>query len=171
MLAKVNEKWYYAADLVYNKDRMKKRFEMAKSFLNVSIYCFENELWGPFGDNLFSTTELSIQCILLMLHYGRYSVKQSHDETLSLFAEFARNGNVEAKFSHHYQELTELRKKGRYLESLHGHDFTINQSKSKELFDSTNNLVQFVEQLLASVDLAKKPPAGEYIGFGKNTSL
>lgn len=171
MLVKFDGKWYYAADLVYNRDRVKKRFETSKLFLNARIYCFENKLWGPYVDNLFSATELSIQCILLLLHYGKYSVKQTHEETLVLFAEFARNGNVEVRFSHHYQNLNELRKKGRYLESLHGHRFTLDARKSQELLDLTKNLIQFVERLLTSIDLAKKPPAGHYIAFGRNSPL
>lgn len=166
MLAKVNGRWHYAADLIYSRERVKKRFETSKMFLNVSIYCCENKLWGPFADNLFSATELSIQSILLLLHYGKYSVNQDHDETMKLFAEFARNGNVDFKFSRHYQNLTDLRKKGRYLEGLHGHPFVINDEKSQEYLGITKNLIQFVEKLLESIDLAKKPPAGDYIAFG-----
>lgn len=169
MLVKLNGRWYYAADLVYSKDRMMKRLEASIKFLNVSIYCFDNMLWEPFVDNMFSTTELSIQCILLSLHYGNYSVKQTHEETLNLFSEFARNGNVEVKFSRHYQKLTELRKKARYLERLHGHTFTLSKEKGQVLLDLTKELNQFVERLLKSIDLVKKPPAGDYIAFGKNS--
>ena len=166
MLVKLNGKWHYAADLVYNRDKVRKRFETSKMFLNVSIYCSENKLWGPFADNIFSATELSIQCILLLLHYGKYSVKQTHDETMILFAEFTRNGNVDVKFSQLYQNLTDLRKKGRYLECLHGHAFTITQDNSQEFLDIAKDLIEIVEKLLASINLAKKPPAGDYIAFG-----
>lgn len=44
MLVKLNNKWYYAADLIYDKDRVKRRFETAKDFITVSNFCIENKL-------------------------------------------------------------------------------------------------------------------------------
>jgi hypothetical protein len=166
MLVKVKGKWYYAAELIYDKDRVKKRFETSKSFLKVSNYCLENSLWGPFVDNVFSATELSIQSILLLQHHPTFSVNQGHDETITLFSAYARNGNIETKFSDHYQKLIELRKNGRYLTGLHGHSFSLDENRARDLIALTSELIQYVEKLLTSINLSQNPPGGHYIAFG-----
>ena len=125
MLVKLNGSWLYAADLIYDRDKVKKRFEAAKDFLTVSNYCMENKIWGPFADSLFSATELAIQSILLLQHHPTFSTNQGHQETVELFSAYAKNGNIDTKFSKHYVNLNSFRKKGRYLTGLHGHNFSI----------------------------------------------
>ncbi len=71
------------------------------------------------------------------------------------------------KFSNHYVNLVEFRKKGRYLIGLHGHKFSISESKAKSLTGVTTELAQHVDALLTSLDTSRQPPFGQYVAFGK----
>lgn len=105
MLVKLKSKWYYAVDLIYDRDKVKRRFETAKDFLTVSNYCLKCEHWAPFAGTLFSATELAIQSILLLQHHPTFSTNQDHPETVELFSSYAKNGNMDTKFSIHYVNL------------------------------------------------------------------
>lgn len=166
MLTKLNGRWYFACDLIYNRKRVKNRFATARQFLKTADYCKEN-LMGPFVDNLFSATELAIQSILLLHHFKKYSLNQSHDDTKKIFREFTSNGNLETKFADHYDTLDDLRDKGRYLNGLHGREFSLQEERASELFDITMELFEKTEERLAQVDLSRKPKAGHYIVFGQ----
>src|SRR5207249_2044807 len=100
------------------------------AFLKVASNAKEQKLWGPFVDNLFSSTELAIQSRLLVHHYPGFATNQSHDETIELFSGYAENGNIDLKFKDHYKSLDGLRKRGRYLNGLHGKDFRIEESEA-----------------------------------------
>jgi len=167
MIVKHKDNWCYAADLIYDRSKVKRRFEIAKDFLAVSNFCIENKLWGPFADVIFSAIELLTQSILLLHHHPNFSIYQGHPETVDLFSAYAKNGNIDMKFSNHYVNLNEFRKKGRYLIGLHGHKFSFKESKAKSLIGVTNELAQYVEKLLTSIDTSRQPPLGHYVAFGR----
>lgn len=81
----------------------KSRFELAKQFLKVARYCLEQKVWGAYVDNLHSASELAIQSILLLHHNPKFSLKQTHPDTHTLFSEHAKLGNIDIKFSDHYE--------------------------------------------------------------------
>jgi len=163
MLVNLNNKWYCACDLIYNRNRVQKRFENAKDFHKVSDYCMKRKLWGPFVDTQYSTTELVIQSILLLTNYPIFSKKQDHDSTKNLFSKYAKNGNLDTKFSEHYDNLLELRRQGRYLNGVP--QFSINEDQAKKLFNITSELIMHTEKLLRSLG-ESRPTTGKYLTFG-----
>jgi HEPN domain-containing protein len=167
MLVKLKNRWYFACDIIYDRMRVRKRFETAKQFLKMANYSMDQKLWGPMVDNMYSAAELAIQSILLLRHYPRFSTNQDHEQTRRLFTAYAENGNTDIRFAKHYDRLTELRSQGRYLNGVHNNAFRISESKAKELLALTAEIIDHVKKLLASVDVSRKPKAGEYIAIGK----
>jgi hypothetical protein len=157
-----------AFDLIYDRKRTGSRLELAKSYLTTAIICLEQKLWGPFVDNLYSATELAIQSVLLLHHNPKYSLNQSHEETRKLFSDHANRGNIDIKYSDHYVKLNELRDKGRYLNGMHGRDFVLGHLEANELAGITEELTAYVEKLMISIDLSKRPPDGEYCSLGRH---
>lgn len=167
MLTKFKDEWQYACDLIYDRERARKRFETSKSFFKTANYCMQEKLWGPLVDTLFSSTELCIQSILLLHHNPKFSTNQDHEQTRMLFAGHAENGNIDIKFADHYTKLTELRKQGRYLTGVHNNSFRIDESDAKGILDTTSELIEHTEKLLTAIDFSRKPKEGEYVAIGQ----
>ena len=151
MMVKIKNQWYFAADLVYDKEKMRKKFDTAKNFLESAKSNLDKELWSPFIDNLFSATELAAQSVLLLRHYGKYSLKQSHEDTRKYFTAYWQNKNTAIKFVQHYDSLSELRKKARYSQGLHGRRFTLKKEKAKELLGITSDMMEHCTIILENV--------------------
>lgn len=166
MLIKLVNRWYFAFDLIYDRERIRKRFETAKLFFQVSNHCFEQKLWGPLADNLFSSTELTIQSILLLHHNPKFSLNQSHEDTEKLFNSYAENGNVDVSFAKNYTKLFELRKQGRYLTGVHKKEFSVEESEAKEYLETTKKTIEFADSLFQRINFSRNAPFGEYIDFG-----
>lgn len=118
LLVKLKEKWYFAADLIYDREKVGQRYDLAHSFFKLAKLAVSEEHWGPLIDTLYTVTELCIQSILLLTFYEGYSLKQSHPKTMQLFEEFCKNGNFDIKFFKHYKILYSQRKKARYLNGI-----------------------------------------------------
>ncbi len=168
ILTKLNDMWFCAYDLIYDRKKVGSRFELAKSFLKVAIFCLQEKLCGPFVDNLYSATELAIQSILLLHHNSLFSLNQTHTDTRVLFSEHAELGNIDTKFSGHYTKLEELRDKGRYLNGTHGRTFSLDEVEADNVLKITKDLIDYVDELLEKVDLSKKPTIGEYCLLGRS---
>jgi hypothetical protein len=168
ILTKLNDMWYCAYDLIYDRKKVRTRFELAKSFFRVADYCLQEKLFGPFVDNLYSAAELGIQSILLLQHNPRFSLHQTHEDTRKLFFEHAELGNINRKLSSHYTRLGDLRDKGRYLNGTHGRRFSISDVEADNIQLLTKDLISYVGKLLEHVDFTKKLARGTYIPLGKS---
>lgn len=167
ILTKLSGLWYCAYDLIYDRKRVGSRYELARQFLKVANYCLQEKMWGAYVDTLHSATELAIQSILLLHHHPKFSIYQTHPDTFELFCEHAKLGNIDIKFSDHYDNLRKLRSKGRYLNNLQDKEFALSNIEAGELINITKNLMNYIQKLMETVDLAKKPPVGEYCLLGK----
>jgi len=166
LLMKLKTKWYFAADLIYDRDKVGKRFELSNDFFKIGSTAFDNEYWGPFIDTLYSVTELSIQSILLLMFYREYSIKQSHEKTLELFKGYCERGNTPKKFYEHYKTLYSLRKKARYLEGTQGKKFVIKKQLAQKYLKTTKELMDFTNLWIKRTDSFRKLKAGQYIAVG-----
>lgn len=167
MLTKFNGKWYYAANLIYDRVKNQRRFNTSQKYLKIVKTSLEDENWSPFVDNLFSVTELAIQTILLLRHYAGYSLKQSHEATSKLFKAYCETGNTPMEFFRNYEELWKLRKKARYLQGTHGKEFSIKIDKAKQMFSVTEKITSYTNNLLKTIDFHARPKDGHYITIGK----
>jgi len=166
MLIKIRSDWYFAVDLIFDREKVKKRFYSADTFLKSSEINLKKKLWSPFVDNLFSATELAIQSSLLLRHYEGYSRRQSHKKTREIFEGYCKTGNAPMTFLEHYVRMFELRKKGRYLTGVHSKQFTIKKTEAKQHVAMTKELIAHTNHLLQIVDYNRRPKPGDYIGFG-----
>jgi hypothetical protein len=166
MLVRIGIKWYFACDLIYDRERVRKRFDTAKEFLKVAEFCFNEKLWGPFCDNLFSATELTVQSILLIHHNPFFSTNQDHDKTRELFTAHAENGNTNVEFAKNHTKLWELRKQGRYQTGVNKKNFSIEENDAQKLLDVTKRMITENEKLFEIVNFERKTPTGNYIDFG-----
>ena len=166
MLMKFDGNWKFAADMIFDREKVRKRFSSADSFLQSAQINLQKKLWNPFIDNLFSVTELTAQSILLLRHYGKYSLKQSHEKTFLLFKGYCDTGNMPIKFFEHYKKMYELRKKARYLQGVHGKRFTIKKSDAEKYLLTTKEMMNHTNILLKGIDFRRKPKDGEYIDLG-----
>jgi uncharacterized protein (UPF0332 family) len=166
MLVRTNNKWHFACDLIYDKERVRKRFDTAKEFLKVAEFCFKEKLWGPLCDNLFSAAELTVQSILLIHHNPFFSTNQDHEKTRELFTNHAENGNTDVEFAKNHTKLWELRKQGRYLTGVNKKNFTIEENEAQKLLDITKRMIEETEKLFKQVNFDRKTPAGNYVDFG-----
>lgn len=160
--------WLISCDFFYNRERNRRKVQNSISFLKAAKLCESEKLYGPFVECLFACTELAIQSILLYQPMGRFTKRQSHDSTLKLFESYTSLGNLDVKYWDHFKRLRELRLKGRYLTGVHSRAFSLEASISKEIIDTTEELVKYVERLMETIDYSKLPE-GEYIAFGKST--
>ena len=166
MIVRINNKWHFACDLIYDRERVRKRFDTAKEFLKVSEFCFKEKSWGPFCDNLFSATELTVQSILLMHHNPFFSTNQDHEKTRELFTAYAENGNIDAEFAKNHAKLWELRKQGRYLTGVHKTSFNMEDNYAQNLLNTTKRMIEETEKLFERVNFNRKTPIGDYVDFG-----
>jgi hypothetical protein len=167
MLVKFQNRWHFAFDLIYNRQKVGNRFDLSKQFLKSAENNMGDRSWGPMVDNLFSATELAAQSIFLLHPHPGFSNHQNHDETRKLFTAYAENGNIDIKYSKHFTKLDELRPKGRYLNSVASKGFTLEESEAEELVNLTHEMVMQVGKWLQSIDWTRKPKSGHYIAFGQ----
>lgn len=167
MLIKFKGKWHFAANLTYDRLKNQRRFNTSQKYLKIVRSSFEDENWSPFIDNLFSVNELAIQTVLLLRHYNNYSLKQSHEETSKIFKSYCETGNAPIEFFKNYEELWKLRKKARYLHGTHGKEFTIKKQQAEKMLSTTLKIIEYVNNLLATIDFHAIPKDGNYIAIGK----
>ena len=166
LLVKHKGKWYFFADLIFDREKVGQRFELSHDFFKLANTAYRGQNWGPFIDTLYSVTELSIQSILLLTFYERYSLKQSHQKTMELFEGLCKTGNFDLKFFKHYKLLYSLRKKARYLNKTQGKKFVLQKNKGKEFLKTTKELMNTTDLWLKRIDLFKKHKDGHYIALG-----
>lgn len=162
---KFNGKWYFEANLIYDRAIVQAKFVTSQKYLKIIDSALKDENWSPFIDNLFSVTELAIQSILLLRHYGKYSLKQSHKKTLEIFKAFCETGNTPLKFVENYESLWKLRKQARYLQGTHGREFSIKKTEAEKLLSVTKEMIAFTNTLLQEVDLRAKPVGSDFAVF------
>jgi hypothetical protein len=167
MLLKVNGRWYYACNLVYNIETVRKKFEHSSQFFETAKDCLSKKHWAPLVDNLYSATELAIQSLLLLTHRGGFSIHQTHDSTTQHFTSYTTTGNLDTKYTEHFSKLKELRKKGRYLIGVHGKKFSVDEAEIMKRFYLTNDLMNYVKSLLDSRGISRTPPNGHIIALGQ----
>lgn len=142
MLQKFRGDWYFAFNFIYNKKSVRKRLNNSRDFLTAAETNFKMKLWGPFIDNLFSSTELAIQSILLMIHFGKYTSSQDHDTTLTILKEFVKNGNLDEKFLKHYSVMKSYRSPARYTTGSHKENYVFSEKKGSRLLEDTIALIE-----------------------------
>lgn len=49
MLFRLRERWYYAANFVYNSGVVKNKFEQTKDYLETARICSSEKRWGGYG--------------------------------------------------------------------------------------------------------------------------
>jgi uncharacterized protein (UPF0332 family) len=150
LLLKINQRWYISYNFTYNKKLVRQKVNNSLQFFDTSKDIIEKNRWGPVVDNLYSSVELCIQSLLLMTHQGKYSSRQTHQSTEELFRIYADNGNIDKKFLELYHKLKNLRKKGRYLEGLHGKEFMPGEEQIKNYIILTNELIEYTKFLMNS---------------------
>lgn len=166
MLAKLKGKWYFAADLIYDREKVGQLFDLAHEFFNSSKIAMKEEWWGPFITSLYDVTELSVKSSLLLTFYGKYSIHQTHEQTLKLFKEFCTQGNLDIKFYKHYQLLHSLKGKARYLNNMQGKIFKIRKENAEEYLEVTKELINSIKTKLKNIDSTRSHKPGEYITLG-----
>lgn len=82
---------------------------------------------------------------------------------MQLFISYAKNGNIETKFSDLYNKISNMRPRARYLQNANG--VTVSLAEAEEMFSLTAEFVEKVEKLLEYVDTSKNPPIGEYLSI------
>ena len=152
MLSKFKGKWYFAANLIYDRIKVQSLFNTSQKFLKSVCTSLEEENWSPFVDNLFSVTELSIQSILRLRHYNGYSRKQSHTKTRELLKGYCETGNAPMTFLENYDKLWALRKKARYLQGTGGKEFTIEKEKARQMLSVTEEMISYTKSLLQVIN-------------------
>jgi uncharacterized protein (UPF0332 family) len=167
MLLKFKGRWYYACNLIYCNEKVRKMFEKSTEFFETAKDSLIRRRWGPSVDNLYSATELAIQSLLLLMHQGRFSIHQDHKSTEKLFAGYTTNGNIDPKYKNHLSELRKLRKRGRYLIGIHNKQTTDEELEIQKRFSLTNELLTYIKSLLQSRDLSRVPPPGHIIVLGR----
>jgi hypothetical protein len=167
MLLKFRGSWHHACNLVYNIELVKKMFKQSTEFFETAKDSLDRKRWGASVDNLYSSTELGIQSLLLLMHQGKFSIHQDHDSTNKLFAGYITNSNLDPKYADHFSELRKLGRKGRYLRGIHDKEFAVEQSEIMKRFSLTKELIIYVKNLLHSRHISRNPPDGFIIALGK----
>jgi len=165
MLLKLMSNWLISIDLFYNKEKNRYKMENAKSFLKAANICLREKLYGPFIDNLYSSTELGIQSILFQRPMRNFLPKsQLHYKTSKLFEDYSKLGNLEVRYWENYKKLRELRLRGRYLRGVKK-IFNLDLPTSNDLVKTTTEFLEFVESSLKKSDKSNIP-SGEMVAFG-----
>lgn len=169
MLLRIKEKWYHAFDFVYNGKLVRNKLEESENFFHMAKNSLSEKRWAPMVDALYSATELAIQARLLLMHHGRFSVRQNHSITKDIFSSYAMAGNLDPKYERHFSSLKELRSKGRYQRGSHGKRFRVNESEIPNLLSMTNDLINHACSFLRPRDISRNPdePGGYVISVGQ----
>jgi len=94
MLLKINGKWYNAFDFIYNSKIAKIKLEESENFFHAAKSSYSEKRWAPMVDALYSATELAIQARMLLMHFGKFSIRQSHQNTKEIFSSYTKAGNL-----------------------------------------------------------------------------
>lgn len=164
MLLKITGIWYYAFDFVYNGQMARIKLEESESFFAAAKTSSNEKRWAPMVDALYSATELAIQARLLLNHFGKFSIRQSHPNTKEIFSSHTKAGNLDSKYENHFSALKELRSRGRYQRGSHGKRFQVKESEVPNLLSLTKDLINFAHTFLRPRNMSRNPDeAGGYV--------
>lgn len=164
MIVKMTEGWQIAVDLVFDCNKVKERVNKAKRYLKSAENNLKEETWDPFINDVWSSTELLVQSILLIHYMGDYSVKQTHEQTLKLFKVHCDHENSPNEYFEHYKKMHSLRNPARYVTKMEK-EFTIKPSDGKQYFDKTKEISEYVDNVLKVIDLNRQSDGGNYVQF------
>ncbi|MGH9982507.1 MAG: hypothetical protein ACRD8W_00950 [Nitrososphaeraceae archaeon] len=164
MLLRIKKKWYHAFDFVYNGKLARIKLEESENFFHMAKNSHNEKRWAPMVDALYSATELAIQARLLLMHFGKFSIRQSHPNTKEIFSSYTKAGNLDPKYGKHFSTLKELRSRGRYQRGSHGKKFQVKESEVPNLLSLTNDLINYAHTFLRPRNMSRNPDeAGGYV--------
>ncbi len=155
MLVKMSYGWEIAVDLIFDRNKVKERINKSKRYFKSAENNLKDKNWDPFIDDIWTSTELAVQSILLIHYMGDYSVKQTHEQTLKLFKGHCEHNNSPKEFSKHYEKMHSLRNPARYVTNKEI-EFKIELDEGEQYFQSTKKLLEYVENMLKIIDLNRK---------------
>lgn len=167
MMVKFSGKWYFAANMIYNRQDVQEKFETAYDYVKTVKNAYEEENWRPFIDNLFTVTELIMQSILELHHHNQHSHTQTHQKTRKLFRTFCENENAPISYIENYEMLGQERKKARYNRGTHGRKYTLEHEIAEHYLSIAESMIEYTEILLKTTDTNSKHQQGEYISTVK----
>lgn len=113
---RINEAWIMFFDCIYNKTLSERHICVADQFLKTAEHAFQNQLWSPFVDSLFSAAELCAKSILLNFYSdAKFREKANHRSIQSRFNRWASFGNADISHASALNHLSQLRGSARYL--------------------------------------------------------
>ena len=164
MLVKIKNQWMAAIDLVFDRLKIKIKMNQVQDFLNSAKDNLDDKRWAPFVNDIWRSTELMVQSLLLFRYHGGFSVKQDHATTMKIFKEFCDNGNVSLKFSKHFEELSKLSKPARYGTGIKS-KFEIKEVDAKQYLETSLEMLDLVNNTLEIVDRNRKPSSEKIMKF------
>jgi HEPN domain-containing protein len=138
-------RWVIHFDFRVNKPKAKERYGAAKEFYHGAKLCYENKLWRPFIDNLFSSAELLATSQLMVLSLPKTkSNKPRHNSILSEYNLFINTGNAKQQHKEVFNKLSGLRNSGRYLNQ----DFKLRQYEAEEMLKTVADISTYTEKVI-----------------------
>jgi hypothetical protein len=142
-VVRIDGSWVFLWDARYNKESARKHLETAKQFYEAAKYSYQNKLWSPFVDNLFSATELLATGELLLLPDEKFVKKHKHKTIKSKYNKWVNIGNAKPDFKTALNKLSGLRDSFRYLK----YESKLSESEAQKYLDTVKEMSDYVELL------------------------
>lgn len=114
-IVRFGDSWAVSFDFIYNKGLSSRHIDTADQFLEAADHAFNNQMWSPFVDCLFSAAELLAKSILLGTPDPGFREKATHKSIHNRFNRWGHLGNIEQPHVHVFNQLSQLRASARYV--------------------------------------------------------
>lgn len=107
--------WIISFDFIYNKKRVKEHIKAAKDFFESAKENNSEKRFRPFFEDSFACAELLAKAILLQRPDKEIIYGKNHGSRIKKLDDWAKLGNIDAKYSKTFKRLKNLRPSARYL--------------------------------------------------------
>lgn len=148
-LIRLGDSWYFGFDARYNKGLARKHLSVAKQFYQSGKTMYQQKLWSPFIDNLFSAAELLAKSELLLMPDEKFAKRASHGTIKAKYNQFVNIGNADPEYAKALNNLGALRSRARYVTG----DLQISDDEAVDILNVVQEMIEYIEpRLVKSLD-------------------
>lgn len=134
--------WVFTFDCRYNKAKVSKHLAVAKEFIELARFAFNNKHWSAFVDVCYSAIELLAKAELMLMPLKEIIETRRHEVIRGKYNWFVNLGNAKIDYKNALNELAKMKPSGRYLRS----PLSISDGKAKRYLEIIDDMKKYVEQ-------------------------
>lgn len=134
--------WFFTFDFRYNKAKASQHLTVAKEFIELAHFAFNNRYWSAFVDVCYSAIELLAKAELMLMPLKETIETRKHEVIRTKYNWFVNLGNAKIDYKTTLNELAKMKPSARYLRS----PLSISNGKAKSYLEIIEDMKKYVEQ-------------------------